>query len=82
MITEDAKKVLDTLASFFNENEGNKINRWLAVPLINTIKADLQEILQRDSYVPPPTKVKKVKSDDDTDNSVDDDAEEISEDLE
>lgn len=53
MITEDAKKILDTLAAFFNENDGNKINRWLAVPLINTIKADLQEILQRDSYVPP-----------------------------
>jgi len=53
MITEDAKKILDTLAAFMNENDGNKINRWLAVPLINTIKADLQEILQRDSYVPP-----------------------------
>lgn len=53
MITEDAKKILDTLAAFFNENEGNRINRWLAVPLINTIKADIQEILQRDSYVPP-----------------------------
>ena len=53
MITEDAKKILDTLAAFFNENEGNRINRWLAVPLINTIKTDIQEILQRDSYVPP-----------------------------
>lgn len=53
MITEDAKKILDTLAAFFNENEGNRINRWLAIPLINTIKSDLQEILQRDSYVPP-----------------------------
>lgn len=53
MITEDAKKILDTLAAFFNENEGNKINRWLAIPLINTIKIDLQEIIQRDSYVPP-----------------------------
>ena len=57
MINEDAKKILDTLASFFNENEGNRINRWLAVPLINTIKADLQEILQRDSYVPPEDEV-------------------------
>lgn len=53
MIQEDAKKILDTLAAFMNENDGNRINRWLAVPLINTIKADLQEILQRDSYVPP-----------------------------
>jgi len=54
MIQEDMKKILDTLASFFQENDGNRINRWLAVPLINTVKADLQEILQRDSYVPSP----------------------------
>ena len=55
MIQEDAKKILETLATFFNENDGNRINRWLAIPLINTIKTDLQEILQRDSYVPPET---------------------------
>jgi len=85
MITEDAKKVLDTLASFFNENEGNKINRWLAVPLINTIKADLQEILQRDSYVPPtPKKVKKDVVDvEDDENSEDIEADVVdSDDLE
>jgi hypothetical protein len=67
MITEDAKKILDTLAAFFNENEGNKINRWLAIPLINTIKVDLQEIIQRDSYVPP-----KDDEDDEEDNQSED----------
>lgn len=64
MITEDAKKILDRLASFFNDNEGNRINKWLAVPLINTIKADLQEILQRDSYVPPAVEETKISDKD------------------
>ena len=80
MITEDAKKILDTLAAFFNENEGNKINRWLAVPLINTIKADLQEILQRDSYVPPTKKKRELE--DDTDDVVDVNTKEDSVELE
>lgn len=53
MIQEDAKRVLDTLTAFFSENDGNKINRWLAIPLINTIKENLQEIIQRDAYKPP-----------------------------
>lgn len=73
MITEDAKKILDTLAAFFNENEGNRINRWLAIPLINTIKADIQEILQRDSYVPPPDE--EDPSENSIDVPVDDDIE-------
>lgn len=60
MINEDAKKILDTLASFFNENEGNKINRWLAIPLINTIKEYTLEIIQRDSYVPPSDDKKSI----------------------
>ena len=63
MIQEDARKVLDTLASFFNENEGNRINRWLVKAVINTIKEYLQEILQRDAYIPPETKKEEPKED-------------------
>ena len=48
MTSEDATKVLEVVAGFLNENEGNKLNKWLAVPLINTVKSNLEEIIAKD----------------------------------
>lgn len=48
MTQQDARTILEKLADFLNKNDGNTLNEWLSIPLINTLKMDLEKIIVKD----------------------------------
>jgi len=47
MTEQEAQKILDTVETFCQENEGNTMNQWLRNALVNTMQTLLKQILQR-----------------------------------
>lgn len=58
MVVKEAQAILEKIADFLNKNEGNKLNEWLAVPLISTIREDLNKIIASDAK-----KIKELTAD-------------------
>lgn len=49
MTEEQSKKILDLLADFFKQNEGNRLNKYLTIPFLQVMSAQLHEIVKIDS---------------------------------
>lgn len=48
MTSDGVTKILERLANFLNKNEGNTLNEWLSIPLLSTIRADLEKLVAED----------------------------------
>lgn len=58
MVAEDVKKILEVLAEYFTDNTGNKLNKWLTIPIMNVMKTKLEEVAKKDAE-----ELKKLKED-------------------
>lgn len=55
MTPEDKDKIMKLINSFCIENDGQKITRWNATTLINSLNRDLEEIVKKDNEIRPNT---------------------------